>query len=79
MYKRNSIVQKQYIVAVIDQLNLKVELKKKTLAKKLENLAEFDVIFLFIYRRILKNLKDLELIAVFSDFIEKKMIIVYRK
>lgn len=44
MYKRNTIVQKQYIVAVIDQLNLKVELKKKTLAKKIENLAEFDVI-----------------------------------
>ena len=55
MYKRNSIVQKQYIVAVIDQLNLKVELKKKTLAKKLENLAEFDVnIFIYLSKNIKK-------------------------
>jgi len=45
MYKKNCIVQKQYIVAVLDQLNLKVEINKRSLGKKLENLAEVDVKF----------------------------------
>lgn len=44
MYKKNTIVTKTYMVTSLDQLNLKVELNKNTLAKKIENLTEIDVI-----------------------------------
>ena len=43
MYKRNVRVEKIFNVSMIDQLNLKVELTKNSLAKKIEYLGEINV------------------------------------
>lgn len=45
MYKKNTPTIKNYLVASLDQLNLKVEISKNTLARKIENLTEIDVKF----------------------------------
>ena len=45
MYRRHVHNEKQYMATTIDQLNLKVELRKQSLAKKIESLSEVDVIF----------------------------------
>lgn len=70
-------VEKNFYVSMIDQLNLKVELKKNSLAKKIENLAEIDV--RKKYGFLIINLQSMELISVISDFIERKLILVYSK
>lgn len=45
MYRRHVHNEKQYMATTIDQLNLRVELRKQSLAKKIESLSEVDVIF----------------------------------
>ena len=45
MYRRHVHNEKQYMATTMDQLNLRVELRKQFLAKKIESLYEVDVIF----------------------------------
>ena len=65
MYRRNCMVEKQYMVTIIDHLNLKVELIKNTLAKKIENLTEVDVKYIFFFK--FSQFSDFFRFSIFSE------------